>query len=769
MSSYPEIIFEDFELVLISPPNETMLKETGSDASIIKTEMFNLDMAYHLVRCKELDKESKSRIQKMIKNKVKNNQLDVTYKLGKNIKEGLTGRWIANRSMGLQGLNHDVRGALAQEYYWDVDIVNCQVVLLRELAIKYSWKYDMLEYYINNRENLFKEMITEKNNDISRDDLKQRFIALLFGGYTKPSDPKWIVESFYPEISEMMTKLAKEFPETFKRCKKSKPDNPIGSCCAHVLQTEERRCLMSLDHFLLTQNRSMDVLIHDGGYVRKLTNEKEFPSHLLSEASVFIKRETGYNVKLSQKIISTTITIPSIEVKTGRSYSEIKEQFEKHNFKCLDDSRFYNYEQGHLVSRSKEKFKIAFEHLYYDEVIDNSVVSQQFLGGKLQRWFIDPEIRCYQSVKMLPPPLLCPVNTYNSWSGFLVEHLSFTNEDLDSTELGEKFNSILHLIMLLCNNDSLTYEYVLNWYASIFQSPGQKNLISILFKSIPGLGKNTLYRLLLDMMGSTYCGYSDNPERDVFGNFNSVLSNKIYFVFDEMSASIGFKYSDRLKGLITGDNHEINRKGVEVESQKSFTRFNFFTNNQFPIKVDDDDRRYLSIASECPPESKEFYDNFEKNIISDQRIHYKFYQFLMNRDISKVNWIKDRPETEMSKDLKSISRSKELHFIIQFFQDNIGSSDIIITLPNLWQQFLDHLKSQSSSVQTYMTTELKFGIFIKNLKIKDFSNNQKKTGKKVVREYCFPYESVNAWLTSKTYVSSSTELTKFKSSKKSSK
>ena len=69
-----------------------------------------------------------------------------------------------------------------------------------------------------------------------------------------------------------MTNISVKYPKLLKKCKKEK--NPIGNCCALFLQTEERKCLTVLDNFLIKNGRYLGVLIHDGGYIEKIKNEK---------------------------------------------------------------------------------------------------------------------------------------------------------------------------------------------------------------------------------------------------------------------------------------------------------------------------------------------------------------------------------------------------------------------------------------------------------------------------------------------------------------
>ena len=290
------------------PAFETILEFKGSpDTTIAKVEKFDIDMAQWVSQTQDISSEEKRRIKAMLKSKIKGNQLEVNYILGRVAKHEYLGRWIAKGSIGLQGLSRDLRSALAKKYYWDVDFKNCQVEIMRQMAIKHGWVHTALDYYCDNRDRLFSEI--SKSHDVSRDAIKQMFIRILFGGNRKLSDPDFINNTFFPEVFSVMNNLALMYPDIYTACKRRKTDNAIGSCCAQILQTEERKCLEVLDYALGCYDRNLAVYIHDGGYVEKLNGEKSFPEHILRKCEEIVTRLTNYNLTLSIKPIETTFEI----------------------------------------------------------------------------------------------------------------------------------------------------------------------------------------------------------------------------------------------------------------------------------------------------------------------------------------------------------------------------------------------------------------------------------------------------------------------------
>lgn len=737
------IEFED-ELEDVSSLFEEM---RSPDFSIMKTERFDLDMAYHLQSDKDLDQTTKKKLKAMIKAKKKKNEIDVNYVIGSKMKSEYSGRWIAK--LGLQLLPRDIRNALSEKYYWDLDIVNCQVEILSQMASRYGWTNKELNNYCQNREKMFSEMIEQSQGRLDRDTLKQRFISLLFGGRPKCDDPNWIRRNFHPEVKIIMENISRMYTEIFNKCKRYKKDNPIGSCCAHVLQEEEKKCLMALDKYLTMNERSLETLIHDGGLIRKLHNEKNFPKKLITGAEEFIKKHTGYDLKLAIKPIVSTIKIEDTSIPKGKSYEEIKREFEKYNFKCMNDGLFYNTEDQEIKVRTKAELKIVYENLYYTDINKKTrqLEERKFLSDKDSKWFSDPEIRTYKRVGLYPPPAKCPLGTYNTWRGFNVERMEYDESKLSDEQIQEtkrRFDIIIDHLFLLCNKDKDVLEYELDCQAQLFQQPGHKIGICKLFKSTPGLGKGLRFTLYKRMIGGAYCGYSAKPGRDVFGNFNNKLRGKLFFILDEIKG--GYKYAEEIKDMVTGDENHINAKNVNIEDEPSYLRLDIYCDNGYPIKLDEKDRRFLPIESFQDPKTKEEYTFFKDVIIEDDLTLRYFYDFLMNRNITGKDWINSRPKTELEQDLKMLSRPKELQFIIDLVP-NIDQDIYTISAYDLFNKYTGYLFNIGCT--EYKTTIQKFGIKLKNFWI-DGLEKENKNGKGTV--YTFNTKVVMKWLKNKGYI-----------------
>jgi hypothetical protein len=279
----------------------TLTTTAGPDMSILKTEEFDVDFAQWIVNNKDISKDERDAVRKLLKDRRNGNKHETSYKLGKDIKHEDLGRFIAVRTTGLQWLSRECRGALAQKYYWDVDIRNAQPTLLQQYAEKRGWKCDKLKHYNANRDDYLAELM--ETLQINRDLAKKRVSALMFGGGAVGMSP-FFVDELGPELGFLMRNIFTENQHKYPTIVK-KP-NATRSMMAMVLQTEERACLMAMDVSLAKQGRSLDVLIHDGGLVRKKDGETKFPEEVLRRIEQDVKDLLEYEISLAVKPLTTT-------------------------------------------------------------------------------------------------------------------------------------------------------------------------------------------------------------------------------------------------------------------------------------------------------------------------------------------------------------------------------------------------------------------------------------------------------------------------------
>ena len=123
--------------------------------------------------------------------------------------DDLFGRLYPKRERGgstpsLQGLKRDVRKALAHDQYTDVDMVNAHPAILSQLFLKLGLACPALERYVAEREAVLAE------TGLGRDEAKQAFITLMYGGERK--DPTPFMAEFREEFLTNATAVSPQRP-----------------------------------------------------------------------------------------------------------------------------------------------------------------------------------------------------------------------------------------------------------------------------------------------------------------------------------------------------------------------------------------------------------------------------------------------------------------------------------------------------------------------------------------------------------------------------
>lgn len=272
----------------------------GPDVMVFKTERFDPDFARYILENKDVSSDERAAVRRLYKNRRDGNKHEVKYKLGKDLKHEDAGRLHAVHAEGLQCLSRDCRSALAQKYYWDVDMRNAQPTLLEQLAKKNGWACHHLSHYNSNRDEYIGDLMEDL--DCERWEAKEKVCRLMFGG-SATGMTSFFTNELQPEVGNLMRAVYKEYAKVYPFAAK----RGERSLMAMVLQTIERKCLVAMDQSLTRQGRSLDVYIHDGGLVLKKDGETRIPDEVLRKVEADILASEGYAVSLAVKELKTTL------------------------------------------------------------------------------------------------------------------------------------------------------------------------------------------------------------------------------------------------------------------------------------------------------------------------------------------------------------------------------------------------------------------------------------------------------------------------------
>ena len=220
-----------------------------------------------------------------------------------------------------------------------------------------------------------------------------------------------------------------------------------------------------------------------------------------------------------------------------------------------------------------------------------------------------------------------------------------------------------HVKNVICNKNTELYRYLIRWLAYIVQNPETKIGTALVITGEPGTGKNTFTDTICKIFGP-YA--NDNAKLDSFmGTFNSSILYKRLVVCNEVrSFQCNKNYDhDALKTLITEKTLDVHKKFIDVQHLENVTDFIFLSNNYAPVKIEENDRRFVVIET-----STEFMNNADYfRHLYFFLTHRNFYSYLfsyLKTFTIEHNWNPHKiPLTDARRRLIEYSKPYCWHFI----------------------------------------------------------------------------------------------------------
>ena len=346
--------------------------------------------------------------------------------------------------------------------------------------------------------------------------------------------------------------------------------------------------------------------------------------------------------------------------------------FERFHFKIINPANFITISENKIESiKSKTEFVTAYEDLYYTIQNDKNNNDKESFDQKpfLSSWLTYTQKRRYNKIDFLPGQnKIVNNNIYNSFNGLRIENIQVPEYEVE--DIQEKLDLVYSQFKLLTGDDEECYQYLMNYFAYIFQNLGRVPGVALLFRSEKqGVGKNLAFENFIgQLIGKEYYGLPNSIE-DMIGRFTSVLENKIMLINDETSGKESFSGNDKIKKLITANQVDIEHKGVKAYTVKHSAFYVLFSNNDTPIKVEQSDRRFMVFDCDCSKAQDNDYFVKLAAAYKDVRVQKQFYDDLMKKDLSDFNIIKSRPETEFYKSLKESTVPILIHFLNNFLEE----------------------------------------------------------------------------------------------------
>jgi hypothetical protein len=265
--------------------------------------------------------------------------------------------------------------------------------------------------------------------------------------------------------------------------------------------------------------------------------------------------------------------------------------------------------------------------------------NKKMMQGKTERsmadiWMEWTGRREYAGVTFLPG-VTPKGNFYNLWHGFRIEAAKTPTHP--SVEAFKE-----HALQNVCNGDAKLCQWLMGFFAHMIQKPNEKPLVALVFKGQKGVGKNALVERVGWLLNSHFLVADD--ERYITGNFNSHLESCLFMALDEAAWAGNKRAEGKLKGLVTGTDHLIERKGKEPYSVANKTRIAVLGNEDWLVPATVDERRFAVFnVGEGRMQDRKFFHDMRVGMENGGYAH--LLKYLQDFDLSQVD-VNLAPATE---------------------------------------------------------------------------------------------------------------------------
>ena len=383
----------------------------------------------------------------------------------------------------------------------------------------------------------------------------------------------------------------------------------------------------------------------------------------------------------------------------------------KANYQIYLDMRdeFENKRQVAMIEKPKPKYIVDDEEIMNKQDLielfqDYQVPTKKGLKAFTDIWLKDEWKRKFRYMDFIPKN--CPSHTYNLWRGYEIQSDKY--KDVDETQ-GD-IEPFLKIVNALTNN---TPDYLLKTLAFMFQNPDKKTRVAMVFRSAEGVGKNTLFQFIGDIMGNNLYYECSEPEHDLFGNYTTAFERRKLICIDEADV---FRYDRQIKPMITNPKTRVRRMYCDAGEINNLTQIIITTNSTCPIKISPSDRRYVVFGGNTDLKGdtefwRHFYDEWSKKPCNRLAV----FKYLMNQNLFGWNADTSRPRTQAYAEIRMMSLAPELRFMSYFitdaFQNTLAPRGALIKAHHLWRiycEFNPRADVDSRGVSSFGTKLKKF-------------------------------------------------------------
>jgi hypothetical protein len=232
----------------------------------------------------------------------------------------------------------------------------------------------------------------------------------------------------------------------------------------------------------------------------------------------------------------------------------------------------------------------AFRILMANQTIDVPMANGDTKSQPVAKvWLEHPERRTYARVEFAPGGGV-PEDSYNLFRGWAVQ--PYVGMSLE--EAARKCDLLLtHIQENVCRGDEEHNDYLIRWYAHLFQFPGDKPGVAVAVRGEKGVGKSKITEAIAALLGPHAVTVSQRSH--LTGQFNAHQAQALLIIAEEAVWAGDKQAEGALKHLITGTTMTLERKGIDAITIKSCARCVMNTNAAWVFPASADERRLFAL------------------------------------------------------------------------------------------------------------------------------------------------------------------------------
>jgi len=249
--------------------------------------------------------------------------------------------------------------------------------------------------------------------------------------------------------------------------------------------------------------------------------------------------------------------------------------------------------EEYLDDKGRERIETYSEPTFHRMTVDQRYTDDDGNVHYVSKeWIMSPTRRTFRGLTFDPSQVGASNGRYNLWKGFHYAPLAGVGQ-----KAARKKCSLFldHILEVVCAGDQKSYAWLLNHFAHLAQYPARKPETAIVVVGKKGAGKSLMFDVIGQLVRDNYVITAD--KRMMLGNFNSHMENVLAFQFEEAFWAGDKSAEGKLKLLITGKHHIIERKGYEPFTVPNFARIYITSNEGWVVPASTDERRFTVL--EC--------------------------------------------------------------------------------------------------------------------------------------------------------------------------